>query len=232
MKTKNILKNIMIILLVIIGMIALVFLGTNIYVRCIVKSRIIDVDEAKELENVDCIIVLGASVLEDQTPSHMLEDRLKKGIEVYYETNVPKLLMSGDHGGIYYDEVNVMKNYAIEAGVPSEDIFMDHAGFSTYESMYRAKEIFGAKKVIIVTQEYHLKRAVYIAKMLGLDAYGVATEDIRYSGQTSRDIREFFAITKDFFFCIAKPEPTMMGGRIDISGDGDVTNDKDAFYGN
>lgn len=226
MKLLRFLKKIFFIL-VIIGIVILVtFTGINIYVKNKVKDKIIDIEEAKKISNVDCIIVLGASVLDSETPSLMLEDRLKKAIEIYYNTSVPKLLMSGDHGGLYYDEVNVMKNYAIKEGVPSKDIFMDHAGFSTYESMYRAKEIFGAKKVIIVTQEYHLTRAIYIAESLGLEAYGVPAENIRYKGQTERDIREFLAIAKDFFSVIVKPEPSVMGGTIDISGDGNITNDK------
>lgn len=226
MKLLRFLKKIFFIL-VIIGIVILVtFTGINIYVKNKVKDKIIDIEEAKKISDVDCIIVLGASVLDSETPSLMLEDRLKKAIEIYYNTSVPKLLMSGDHGGLYYDEVNVMKNYAIKEGVPSTDIFMDHAGFSTYESMYRAKEIFGAKKVIIVTQEYHLTRAIYIAESLGLEAYGVPAENIRYKGQTERDIREFLAIAKDFFSVIVKPEPSVMGGTIDISGDGNITNDK------
>ncbi len=226
MKILRILKRMMIVLFIVGIVIILAFAGINIYVKQKVKDRIIDVQAAGEMTDVDCIIVLGASVLENKKPSLMLEDRLKKGIELYYNTSVPKLLMSGDHGGMYYDEVNVMKDYAIKEGVPSEDIFMDHAGFSTYESMYRAKEIFGADKVIIVTQEYHLHRALYIADKLGLEAYGVPAEEIKYNGQTGRDIREFLAIAKDFFSVIVKPEPKVMGGTVDISGDGDLTNDR------
>ncbi len=227
MKILRVLKRIVAVVMIICVTAAVLFAGINIYVKHKVKDKIIDVEAAKELRDVDCIIVLGASVIDGDTPSLMLEDRLEKGIELYYETDIPKLLMSGDHGGLYYDEVNVMKNYAIKEGVPSSDIFMDHAGFSTYESMYRAKEIFGAKKVVIVTQEYHLTRAIYIAEALGLEAYGVPAEDIRYAGQTGRDIREFLAIGKDFFSVIFKPEPNMMGLPIDISGDGNVTNDRD-----
>lgn len=216
--------------MVVIGIIALVacvfVAGVNIYVKNKVEDRIITMEEATNLEGVDCIVVLGASVIDANTPSLMLRDRLDKGVEIYYADVSPKLLMSGDHGGLYYDEVNVMKNYAIDKGVPSQDIFMDHAGFSTYESMYRTKEIFQADKVIIVTQEYHLYRALYIADMLGLDAYGVPTEDIEYKGQALRDVREVLAIAKDFVKCIFKPEPTMLGNHIDLNGDGNVTNDK------
>jgi len=211
---------------VICGVGLLLVLGINIYVKASVKDRIITVDEAQKLSQVDCIIILGAGVYGDDTPSLMLEDRLIKGIELYDKECGPKLLMSGDHGKKYYDEVNVMKSYAVDKGVLSSDVFMDHAGFSTYESMYRAKNIFGVDKAIIVTQRYHLSRALYVAKAMGIDAYGVAAEDIEYVGQEARDVREFLARGKDFLTAIFKPKPTVMGEKIDISGDGDVTNDK------
>ncbi len=225
MKGKNIIKRLFIFLFGIGILVALLFVGINIYVRLTTIDDIITIEEAVKLDDVDCILVLGASVTPDDQPSVMLEDRLKTGIELYKAGCCSKLLMSGDHGGLYYDEVNIMKDYAKEAGVPSGDIFMDHAGFSTYESMYRAKKIFDAEKVVIVTQKYHLPRALHIAKSMGIEAYGVACEDIRYAGQTMRDIREFLAIGKDFFNSIIKPKPTLMGGKIDLRGSGDVTND-------
>jgi len=133
--------------------------------------------------------------------------------------------MSGDHGTVEYDEVNAMKQYAIEKGIDSEEIFMDHAGFSTYESIYRAKEIFGAERVVIITQEYHLYRALYIADALGLEAYGVASDQRTYSGQTMRDVREILARNKDFLTSLFKPKPTYLGETISLDGSGDVTND-------
>ena len=124
-----------------------------------------------------------------------------------------------------YDEVGAMKQYAIDNGVPSENVFMDHAGFSTYETVYRAKEIFEADKVIIITQEYHLYRALYIAEQLGLEAYGVSADLNRYAGQSMRDFREVLARCKDWAMCIIKPEPTYLGEAIPVSGNGDLTND-------
>jgi vancomycin permeability regulator SanA len=118
-----------------------------------------------------------------------------------------------------------MKQYAVDEGVNSENVFMDHAGFSTYESIYRAKEVFGVKKMIIVTQKYHLYRALYIAEQLGIEAYGVASDYHTYVGQSMRDLREVLARTKDFVITITKPEPTYLGDFIDIHGDGDITND-------
>ena len=155
----------------------------------------------------------------------MLEDRLLEGIKLYQNSVSDKIIMSGDHGRREYDEVNIMKNYAIEKGIPSENIFMDHAGFSTYESIYRAKDIFEAKKVVIVTQEYHLYRALYIANQLGLEAYGVGADPRQYVGAAYRELREILARDKDFIKCIFKPEPTYLGDTIPVSGNVDITND-------
>ena len=102
---------------------------------------------------------------------------------------------------------------------------MDHAGFSTYESMYRAKEVFCARRVVIVTQKYHLYRAIYVARALGLEAYGVAAAGDDYGGQLYRDIREVLARNKDFFTSIFKPQPEYLGKAIPVSGNGDITND-------
>ena len=225
-KVLKVVWRILFVLCAFCGICLLLLLGVNVYVKAAVKDRIITVEEATKLSDVDCIIVLGAGVYGDDTPTLMLEDRLLRGIELYYMGCAPKLLMSGDHGDLYYDEVNVMKKYAVEKGVTSSDVFMDHAGFSTYESMYRARKIFGTDKVIIVTQRYHLSRALYVAKAMDIDAYGVAAEDINYGGQYSRDVREFFARGKDFLTSIFKPKPSVMGDMIDITGDGDITNDK------
>lgn len=176
-------------------------------------------------DDYDCILILGCGV-RGNSPSLMLADRLSKGLELYQNGASQKLLMSGDHGKDDYDEVNVMKDFAIENGVASKDIFMDHAGFSTYESMYRAKEVFEADKILIVTQKYHLYRAVYDARALGLDAYGVAADEIAYAGQTYRDMREILSRNKDFFYTLFKPKPTYLGETIPVSGDGNTTNDK------
>ena len=230
MKKREKLKPIVMILLclALVGVIALC--SINGYVKSAAQERILTVEETANLEDVDCIIVLGCQVRDDGTLSHMLRDRLMRGLEVYEVGAAPKLLMSGDHGRIDYDEVNAMKQYAIENGVSSEDVFMDHAGFSTYESMYRAKEIFQAKKIIIVTQQYHLYRAIYIAEQLGMEAYGVAADYRGYYGQTKRDIREMLARVKDFGTSMFKPKPTYLGEAIPIWGDGNLTNDENSNF--
>ncbi|HIR34661.1 MAG TPA: YdcF family protein [Candidatus Faecimorpha stercoravium] len=200
-------------------------IGLNAYVKHSTEERILSVEEAARMENMDCILVLGCGVEEDGTPSDMLRDRLDRSIEVYQLGAAPKLLMSGDHGRVEYNEVGTMKQYAIGEGILSQDIFMDHAGFSTYESLYRAKEIFCADRIIIVTQKYHLYRALYIAEQLGIEAYGVASDQHTYGGQMMRDIREVAARCKDFATTMMCPRPTYLGERISIQGDGDLTND-------
>ena len=226
MKKRKLLKRLLIIFLclAVVGTASLFII--NGHVKSVGKGKIITVEQASELENVDCIIVLGCQVRDDGSLSAMLRDRLWRALELYEAGVSPKLLMSGDHGREDYDEVGAMKNYAIENGVPSENIFMDHAGFSTYETVYRAKEIFEADKVVIVTQEYHLYRALYIAEKLGIEAYGVPSDFHVYGGQLMRDAREVLARCKDWLMCIFKPEPTYLGEAIPVSGNGDLTNDK------
>lgn len=204
--------------------IAVIIISINFYVKITTQKQIIQEKDLENMSDIDCIIILGAAIWGDK-PSPMLEDRLLEGINLYKNNVSNKIIMSGDHGRKEYDEVNIMKKYAIEKGVPSEKIFMDHAGFSTYESIYRAKEIFGAKKVIIVTQKYHLYRALYISNQLGIEAYGVGADPRQYAGATYRELREILARNKDFVKCILKPQPTYLGETIPVSGNGDVTND-------
>ena len=189
-----------------------------------VKNDIISLEEAESLADTDCAVILGAGVRNGE-PTPMLKDRLLTGIELYKSGAVKKLIVSGDHGSKDYDEVNIMKSFAVDNGVPDEDIFMDHAGFSTYETVYRAKEIFEADNIIIVSQKYHLYRALYIAEKLDVKAVGVSADRRTYSGQKMRDLREILARDKDFFNCIIKPEPTYLGEKIPVSGNGNLTND-------
>ena len=198
-------------------------IAINTYVVQSTKKQILSPEDAQALTDVDCILVLGCYVNEKGEPSAMLADRLKRGVELYDANAAPKLLMSGDHGRYTYDEVTAMRQYALDASVPSQDIFMDHAGFSTYESIYRARDIFQAKKILIVSQKYHLHRALHIANALGVEAYGVAADYRDYSGQFYRDVREILARNKDVVKSILKVKPTYLGDAIPIFGDGNVT---------
>ena len=200
----------------------LIIILINIFMILSTKNKIV---KTKDLNDADCILVLGAGIRRNN-PSPMLEDRLKTAIELYNKGVAPKILVSGDHEHNDYDEVNVMKNYLKENGIPSEDIFMDHAGLSTYDSIYRAKKIFKVNKAVIVTQKYHLYRALYIAKSINLKSQGISANKQKYAFQAKRDIREIAARIKDFFQCIIKPDPTYLGEVIPINGNGDKTNDE------
>lgn len=214
-------KIIVIVTLIIVGIIAV--FGINQYVKIVANKNIIQ--EVENANNSDAILVLGCQVMEDGSLSLMLKDRLDKAVELYKQGTAEKIIVSGDHGREEYDEVNAMKSYLIENEIPSENIFMDHAGFSTYESLYRAGYIFKVEKLTVVTQEYHLYRAVYIGNKLGIETYGVPAEKTLYYGQTSREIREILARDKDFVKCIFKSKPTYLGESIPVSGNGDLTND-------
>lgn len=222
---KKLFKYTLIFIISLIVLLSIMTLVINVHIIKVTKDYIITEDEAIN-NKYDCIVVLGASVKADGTPSKMLEDRLEKGLILYFAKASNKLLMSGDHEKDNYDEVNTMKNYAIENGVESSDIFMDHAGLSTYDSMYRLKNIFNVNKVLIVSQDYHLYRSLYIARKLGLDAYATAAEDKNYHGQFYRDIREIIARVKDYFKVKINPKSTYTGDVIPVIGSGDVTNDK------
>ncbi len=214
---KKVIKYIIIICLI-LGIIAFII---NLYVTMSTRKQIF---EKPNITGTDCILILGAGVWGDK-PSPMLEDRLLKGKELYENGVSKKIIVSGDHGRKEYDEVNIMKKYLIDNGIPSEDIFMDHAGFSTYDSIYRVKEIFGAKKIIIVTQKYHLYRAIYISNKLDLESYGVYANPRKYVGRVFREIREVIARNKDFLKTIIKPSSKYLGEKINLNDDGNITND-------
>lgn len=202
-----------------------VILGINQYIKSTAGKRI-----GTEVKKVDCILVLGAGLTAEGKPSLVLRDRLDKGIELYKKGVSNRLLMSGDHGRDGYDEVRAMKQYAVDAGVNPDDIFMDHAGFSTYESIYRARDIFQVKRLAIVTQPYHEYRAVYIAMKLGLDVYGTPSKATQYRGSWILEAREKLARTKEFFNVMLQPEPTYLGEAIPISGSGSQTDDTEQTW--
>lgn len=204
-----------------------VFAITNVVTVVGSKGSIVTASEAQartQAQQADAIVVLGASVLADGTPSTILQDRLDDGIQLYFAGVAPKIIMSGDNGSASYNEVKAMKAYAIAQGVPSEDIFCDHAGFSTYESMYRTKYVFGCSNIVVATQTYHLYRALWSAQCLGMQAIGVPSDYRTYQKQTQYDVREIPARTKDFFQALARVPSTYVGEAVSLDQSGDVTN--------
>ena len=222
---KKIAKKFIRIMLIlgILAIIAVFFI--NMYVTGTAEKRMYS-KESVLPRNADCIIVLGAGLKPDGTPNHMLRDRLDLAINLYEAGICKKLLLTGDHGTNGYDEVNAMKDYVLARGVKKENVYLDHAGFSTYDSMYRAKEVFCVEKAIVVTQKYHLYRAVYIGNGLGIDIYGMNSDPYIYVGQTARNIREYLARVKDVFSVAFKVRPEYLGEKIDIN-----TASSEATYG-
>lgn len=199
-KMRKIFKYILIVLIVII----LVPVIINFYVILSTKNRIVSGD-SELLTDIDYIVVLGAGIRRGK-PSPMLEDRLKTGISLYNNDISSKILITGDHMNDDYDEVTVMKNYLLEHGIPEEDIITDNYGISTYDSIYRVKNVYKSNKVVIVSQRYHLYRALFLSDNLDLESYGVEANLRYYYGQWYREIREILARNKDFIKGIIKPK--------------------------
>ncbi|MFY7938642.1 MAG: SanA/YdcF family protein [Flavobacterium sp.] len=179
--------------------------------------------EIEKLPKVDAIIVLGAKVNQEKL-SYVLEDRLIAGINIIYANKAEAILLSGDHGQKEYDEVNSMRKYIFRRNlnIKKEQIFMDHAGFDTYDSMFRAKEIFDIKSAIIVTQDFHINRSVYIARNLGINAYGFAVNENMYkeSVRFNWKVREILTRVKAFKDILIGSHPTYLGEKIPITGNG------------
>lgn len=225
--TKSVFRRIVNIFLILILIAALGIISLAVSNNIVIKSAgdyILTPDEARELD-ADCILVLGCRAIGDE-PSLMLEHRIMTGIELFESGASDRLLMSGDHGRSDYDEVYAMKKYALERGIDADSVFCDHAGFSTYESMYRAKEIFGCEKIIVVTQKFHLSRAVYIGRRLGMEVYGVACDRGVYAMEKANNKREAMARPIAILQCLFKPKPKYLGDAIPISGKGSATDDK------
>ena len=197
---KKIFKYILIVLIVII----LVPVIINFYVILSTKNRIVS-GNSELLTDIDYIVILGAGIRRGK-PSPMLEDRLKTGISLYNNDISNKILITGDHMNDDYDEVTVMKNYLLEHGIPEEDIIADNYGISTYDSIYRVKNVYKSNKVVIVSQRYHLYRALFLSDNLDLESYGVEADLRYYYGQWYREIREILARNKDFIKGIIKPK--------------------------
>ncbi len=211
---------------ILIGIIACAFM-----INCVDEKGVKNIISFEEISDneVDAIIVLGAGVKEDGSPCQMLEDRLKTAIAIYNKLDKKcKILLSGDHGQDNYNEVKTMKKYILDnLSISESDIFMDHAGFSTYDTMYRAKDIFEVNKAIVITNGYHLPRALYLAQKKNIEALGVASDLREYLGIDYYKFRERFSQIKAFLMSnITKSKPKFLGEKIPISSsDGRITED-------
>lgn len=196
----------------------------NVYIEKSIKNRIYS--SPQEIPPAYTALVLGAHVSKEGTPSSFLKDRLDMALELYKRGKIKRFLLSGDHGTKIYDEVNNMRYYLLEKGVDTRDIFLDHAGFDTYNSIVRAKEIFEVKEMIIVTQEFHLARALYIAQHKGLQAYGIMADKENYGSLKYLQFRERIARLKAFWEVLINKSPHFLGEKIPITGDSRSSYDR------
>ncbi|MDD2908008.1 MAG: ElyC/SanA/YdcF family protein [Candidatus Gracilibacteria bacterium] len=206
-------------------------LGVNYYVLSFSSDNYYY--DVEGLDNQYIGLVFGASVLKNKEPSDILKDRLKVAYNAYKLGKIKKIIVSGDNSVLNYNEPEVMKKYLMKQGVKEFDIYLDYAGFDTYDSLYRAREIFGVTEIVLFTQDFHLKRAMYISKKLGLTTYGVETNLQKYLKQDYNNNREIFARIKAFFEIeIFKSKPRFLGDKVQIISDEKLQEVKDEILQN
>lgn len=194
------------------------FLILDIFLIVRFSTKAYITDEISKVPNTEAAVILGASILKNGKPSPILVDRIDAAIELYEAEKVDKILVTGDNSRLSYDEVNPIRLYLLDKGVPDKDIFLDHAGFDTYSSMYRGRDIFLARSMTVVTQSFHLPRSVFIARGLGIEAYGYSADNGHY--KNSNYIREIFANEKAVLNLVFKRKPKYLGEEIPLTGDG------------
>jgi SanA protein len=205
------------------GAAAAAIILSNVLIIGAAQPFIVPADSAPT--GTQAIIVLGAYVRPNGSLSPALRERLETGLDLYQRGGAPKIVVTGDHGTKNYNEVQAMKDYLLDKSVPEQDIFMDHAGFDTYDSLYRARDVFGIKRALVVSQDFHVPRAVYIGRALGLEVYGVNSPG-SYPWWFKMVMREWLARAKATFDVeLRHPKPKFLGSPIDITGDGRVTQD-------
>jgi SanA protein len=210
------LKQFLIFLAWALGFAVLVIFIVNLVIH--LKSAPYIYKNVSDVPNAQTALIPGAAVLKDGTLSAIFQDRVNEAIALYQAKKVSKILVSGDNSTVSHNEVNPVRDYLLQKGIPSEDIFLDHAGFDTYSTMYRARDIFQVSSVIIATQSFHLPRAVYIARSLGLNAYGISADkgNILFKNY----FREVFADEKAVLDLALRIKPKFLGEVIPISGPG------------
>lgn len=198
------------------GLLLIFVLATNIIFYVETKPYIYN--NVEDAPNALVAIIPGAAILKNGTPSPIFIDRVNSAIDLYKAGKISKVLVSGDNSTLFHNEVNPVRLYLLDKGIPDQDIFLDHAGFDTYSTMYRALNIFGVTSIVITTQSFHLPRAVFIARQLGIKAYGVNTDvgHILFRNY----VREMFADEKAVFDLMFNTKPKYLGDTIPITGDG------------
>lgn len=186
------------------------FVGLSLFVEQRYSDRIVP---RKEAPRRRVGLVFGAGLAPGQAPGVVLAERLDAAIALYKAGRVEKLLMSGDNSDRFHDETTAMRRYAADRGVPLEDLIGDYMGLSTYDSCVRARRIFGVEDALLVTQRFHLPRALYIANAVGIDAYGVAADEGR-AGRSPYALRELISRPVAWAMVQLNADPAFLGERV------------------
>jgi SanA protein len=211
--------------IIVLFTIIIILSGSTILAISLINSHIqkksdayifFDINKAPKTQ---AVLILGAKVSQGGRMSPMLYDRVETALDLYNKGKVEKFLVSGDHGRKNYDEVNPIKEYLLKKDIPPEDIFLDHAGFDTYDSLFRAKYIFQVQSLTVVTQNFHLPRAVYLGRSLIIDTYGVSADKQFYGDIKHNKSRETIASIKAFFDIYFRVKPKYLGEPIPITED-------------
>ncbi|MEI6265918.1 MAG: ElyC/SanA/YdcF family protein [Sphingobacteriia bacterium] len=197
-------------ILIIVGLCLFLLLSIPFYVKYKARHKVFS--NVENVNNKDFAIVLGAAIKNNNEPGNYLKYRLDDALSLYKSGKIKKILISGDNGEDAHDEISVMNNYLVRNGVPQDIIFGDYAGFDTYSTMERADKVFDIENAIIVSQGFHLQRAVYIARKKGIDATGYATK--QSFGKRRYFLREHFATIKSFFDCIINRKSKYYGNKV------------------
>ncbi len=197
-----------------LGILLIVFIIVDIRL----ESYRYSTTDVQLLPKTQTALVLGAGLLRNGKLSLIFRDRIDVAVMLYQKGKVRTILVSGDDGIETHNEVNPARDYLLTQGIPNDAIFLDHAGFDTYSSMYRARDVFRVESAIIVTQSFHLPRSVFIARRLGINAYGAAADQHPYSFKNN--VREVFATVKAYFNVMYSRTPKYLGEEIPITGNG------------
>lgn len=205
------------------SIIVLIFIGiTNLYVKHQTEASIYKT--INEVPKTEVGIIFGAGIIGDK-PSKYLKDRLDAGISLYKLKKINKILLSGDNGNDQHDELTVMKKYCYFNGVDTTKIYIDYAGFDTYSTMFRAKKIFKIDTAILVSQKYHLNRAVFIGNKLGINSNGFSANVGEYKGYKYVCFREYFSVFKSFIDVIRNRKPHFLGIEVNINSVSNYTKE-------
>jgi SanA protein len=216
---RNILKCLALGLLAAGLSVVLLIFGCSWWVTSSSQAQLHTIEQLPTASTQVTGILLGAKVYANGGLAPMMQDRADTAIDLYNQKKITTILVSGDHGTKTYDEVNTIKNYLLEHGIPAENIFMDHAGFDTYDSLYRARDIFQVKEAVIVSQKFHLPRALFIANKLGVSSQGVIADRAVYPGLKRNYLRERLASVKAVLDIVLGTRPRFLGEVIPITGD-------------